>query len=175
VNVGTMVVGAPQATQIVNIIDISKLKVKVNVAEKDVFQLHVGDPVEVTTDVFPEAVLHGTIFSISSKGDDGHTYPIEVLLNNPNQKLKAGMFVNVTMKPKTAGMALLIPRSAIMGSLRDPKIFVVKDNIAKIRTVVAVKADGTNVEIANGLQEGELVVTDGQNSLSDGVSVVVRK
>ncbi len=175
VNIGTMVMGAPQASQIVNIVDISRLKVKVNIAEKDVFKLHVGDPVDVTTDVFPAAVFAGAVFSVSSKGDDGHTYPIEVLLNNPKQQLKAGMFVNVTMKPKGETTALLIPRAAIIGSLRDPKIFVVKDNVARLRTVVAGRGIGTSLEITNGLQEGELVVTDGQNSLSDNVPVVIRK
>jgi multidrug efflux pump subunit AcrA (membrane-fusion protein) len=41
--------------------------------------------------------------------------------------------------------------------------------------VVAGRGIGTNVEITNGLQEGELVVTDGQNSLSDNASVIIRK
>ena len=94
VNVGTMTVGAPQATQIANVVDISRLKAKVQVAEKDVFRLHVGDAVDVTTDVFPNTIFNGKIFTISSKGDDGHTYAVEVLLPNPRQELKAGMFVH---------------------------------------------------------------------------------
>ena len=77
VNVGTMTVGAPQATQIANVVDISRLKAKVQVAEKDVFRLHVGDAVDVTTDVFPNTIFTGKIYTISSKGDDGHTYAVE--------------------------------------------------------------------------------------------------
>ena len=93
VNVGTMVMGAPQATLIANVVDISRLKVKVNVAEKDVIRLKVGEKVEVTTDVFPGNVFTGSIFSISSKGDEGHTYPVEVVLNNSKQQIKAGHVV----------------------------------------------------------------------------------
>ncbi len=175
VNVGTMVMGAPQATQIANIVDISKLKAKVNVAEQDLFKVHVGDAVDVATDLFPHITFPGTVFTVSSKGDDGHMYPVEVLLGNPKLQLKAGMFVTVTFKPKATAAALLVPREALVGSLQDAKLYVVKDNIAKLRPVTVTKQVGTNIEITDGLQEGELVVVDGQDNLSDSVSVVVRK
>jgi RND family efflux transporter MFP subunit len=175
VNVGTMVMGAPQATQIANVVDISKLKVKVNIAEKDLSKLHVGDAVDVTTDLYPHTTFPGTVFTVSSKGDDGHTYPVEVLLNNPKLQLKAGMFVSVTFKPKASVPALFVPREALLGSLQNAKVYVVKDNIAKLRAVTVAKEVGTSIEIDGGLQEGEMVVVDGQNNLSDSVSVVVRK
>lgn len=175
VNVGTMVMGAPQATQIAEVVDVSKLKAKVNVAEADVFRLRVGDPAEISTDVFPETVFAGSISTISSKGDEGHTYPVEVLLGNPKRQLKAGMFVSITIKLKSDGPALLIPREALLGSIQDASLYIVKDNIAKIRRVVATKQIGTSVEISGGLQQGELVVVDGQDNLSDGASVIIRK
>ena len=175
VNVGTMVMGAPQATQIANVVDISKLKVKVNIAEKDLCKLHVGDAAEVTTDLYPRTSFPGTVFTVSSKGDDGHTYPVEVLLNNPKLQLKAGMFVSVTFKPKATVPALFVPREALIGSMQNAKLYVVKDNIAKLRPVTVARQVGTSIEIADGLQEGEMVVIDGQNNLSDSVSVVIRK
>jgi RND family efflux transporter MFP subunit len=175
VNVGTMVMGAPQATQIANVVDISKLKVKVNIAEKDLSQLHVGDAVDVTTDLYPRTTFPGTVFTVSSKGDDGHTYPVEVLLNNPKLQLKAGMFVSVVFKPKATVPSLVVPREALIGSLQSAKLYVVKDNIAKLRTVTVEKEVGTSIEISDGLQEGEMVVIDGQNNLSDSVLVVIRK
>lgn len=175
VNVGTMVMGAPQATQIANVVDISKLKAKVNIAEKDLSKIRVGDAAEVTSDLYPLTAFPGTVFTVSSKGDDGHTYPVEVLLNNPKLLLKAGMFVTVTFKPKASAPALIVPREALLGSMQDAKLYVVKDNIAKIRSVTVARQLGTNLEITDGLQEGEMVVIDGQNNLSDNVSVVVRK
>jgi RND family efflux transporter MFP subunit len=173
VNIGMMTVGAPQATQIANVVDISRLKAKVQVAEKDVFRLHVGDAVDVTTDVFPNTTFIGKIFTVSSKGDDGHTYAVEVLLPNPKQELKAGMFVHLTFKPIAASTALIIPREAIVGSVQNAQVYVVNNNIATLRSVLAGKEMGTNVEVLQGLQEGESVVIDGQNNLSDNIQVVV--
>jgi len=170
-----MVMGAPQATQIANVVDISRLKVKLNVAEKDVIRLKVGEKVEVTTDVFPGNVFTGSIFSISSKGDEGHTYPVEVVLNNSKQQIKAGMFGRVMFTPKISGAAIVIPRECIVGSAKDAKLYVINNNIAKLRPVVTGKDLGTDIEILNGLQEGEQVVVNGQNNLSDNAPVIIRK
>jgi len=174
VNVGTMVVGAPQATQIANIVDISKMKAKIFVAEKDVFNIHVGDPADVTTDIYPQTSFTGKVFTIGSKGDEGHTYPVEVLLTNDKQLLRAGMFVTITVKSHSGEESIVIPREAIVGSFQDAKVFVVKNKIASLRTVVADKEVGTNVEISSGLAVGETVVTDGLNNLSDNSPVIVR-
>ncbi|RPI05557.1 MAG: efflux RND transporter periplasmic adaptor subunit [Ignavibacteriae bacterium] len=175
VNIGSMVMGAPQATFVANVVDISRLKVKVNVAEKDVIRLKVGEKVEVTTDVFPNSVFTGSIFSVSSKGDEGHTYPVEVVLNNSKMQIKAGMFGRVKFTPKISGAAIVIPRESIVGSIRDAAVYVIKDNAAKLRPVVAGKELGTDIEILNGLNEGEQVVVNGQNNLSDNAPVIVRK
>ena len=175
VNLGTMVMGAPQATQIANVVDLSRLKVKVNVAEKDVFKLHPGDPVDVTTDVFPGVVFAGSVFTVSSKGDDAHTYGVEVLVKDPAQKLKAGMFARATFHPKSTGTSVFIQRRAIVGSIQDPKVYIVKNGTALLRPVVVAREAGTLIALSGGLQEGDTVVVDGQNNLSDNVAVVVRQ
>ena len=174
VNIGSMVMGAPQATLVANVVDISRLKVKVNVAEKDVIRLKVGEKVEVTTDVFPNEVFTGSIFSISSKGDEGHTYPVEVVLKNSKQQLKAGMFGRVVFTPKSSGNIIVIPRESIVGSVKDATIYVINNNVAKLRSVITGKETGTDIEILSGLQEGELVVVNGQNNLSDNAPVIIR-
>lgn len=65
VDVGSMVQGAPQPTFVANVVDISKLKVKMNVSEADAFIVKTGDAVNVTTDVYPGVVFTGRIESVS--------------------------------------------------------------------------------------------------------------
>ncbi len=174
VNIGTTVIGAPQSTAIANVVDISKLKVKVNVAEKDVFKLTVNDKVNVSTDVFPNIEFTGVITNISAKGDDAHTYPVEVMLNNSKKQLKAGMFGRVTFSPKSSATALIVPREAVIGSLKDAKIYIVQNNVAKLRDVTIGGEYGTDVEVLSGLQQGEIVVVNGQNNLKDNATVIIR-
>lgn len=159
---------------IANIVDISTLKVKVNVAEKDAFALKPGDKVIVTTDVYPGIEFPGTVSSIAPKADEAHTYPIEIRMSNSKQHpLKAGMFGKVSFTTIEKSDALIIPRSALIGSIKDPKVFVVKDGKAELRSVQTGADAGTNLEIIAGLQAGESIVTNGQNNLRPGSKVTI--
>jgi RND family efflux transporter MFP subunit len=175
VDIGSMVMGAPQSTVVANVVDISKLKVKINVAEKDVFKLKVGDNVKVTTDIYPDAVFQGKISTISVKGDEAHTYPVEVRIENSSKyPLKAGMFGRAEFTLKSGNNNIIVPREAVVGSLKDAKVYVVQNNVAKLRSVKTGTEIGTNVEVVSGLKEGEIVIVNGQNNLKDNASVVVR-
>lgn len=175
VNVGSFVQGAPQSTLVANVVDISRLKVRINVAERDVFRLKAGEKVEITTDVFPDKVYTGSIATISSKGDESHTYPVEIVMENPKQQLKAGMFAEITFNPRSTGDALVIPREAVVGSMKNAKVYVVTNNVAQLRPVMVGKTYGTVVEVVRGLNAGDVVVVNGQNNLKDNAAVVIRK
>ena len=176
VDVGSMVMGAPQATLVANVVDISKLKVKLNVAEKDVFKLKVGDPISVTTDVYPGVTFKGKIETISAKADDAHTYPVELsVINDKNNPLKAGMFAKVKFTSIENREAVVIPRESLVGSVKNPQVFVVENGVAKLRNLIVGDEAGTNIQILQGLTEGETIVVSGQNNLVDGVTVEIVK
>ena len=171
VDVGTMI---QNQNVIANVVDISKLKAKVNVAEKDVFKLKANDEVEITTDVYPGISFNGKIQTIGSKGDDAHTYPVEISLpNNKEHPLKAGMFGRISFVTNSENESLTIPRDALVGSLKKPQVFVVENGIAKLRDIIVLSETGTNIAIRDGLREGETIVVNGQNNLRDGVSVSI--
>lgn len=165
-----------KGTKIADVVDISKLKVKLSVAEEDVFKLAVGDNVAVTTDVYPGVTFEGKIETISDKGDNGHTYPIEITMpNGKEHPLKAGMFCRVAFRTVTRDSVTAIPREALLGSMKQPQVYVVENNVAKLRTIVVGDEIGTNVEVLQGLREGETVVSNGQNNLKDNAAVTVVK
>jgi RND family efflux transporter MFP subunit len=168
-NVGTYV---QSGNVVANVVDISSLKVRINVNENDVFRLRKGDKVTVTTDVYPKAVFPGSIKSISAKGDESHTYPVEVALaNSAETPLKAGMFALVTFSTIDHAGAITIPRQALLGSVRQAKVFVVENGVARLRDIIVDSEVGTSVEVLRGLAEGEIVVVNGQNNLKDSMNV----
>lgn len=173
---GSMVQAAPQATLVANIVDISKLKVKVNVTERDAFKLKKGDRVDITSEVFQGKTFEGHIETISSKGDEAHTYPIEIILaNNGKTQLKAGMFARVYFKSLQRNEALVAPRVALVGSVKNPQIYVVENGFAKLRNVLLGGEYGTDVEIISGINPGETIVTNGQTNLTDNVKIEITK
>jgi RND family efflux transporter MFP subunit len=162
-------------TVVANVVDISKLKVKLNVAEKDAFRLKAGDNVDVRTDVYQGYVFSGKISSISSKGDEAHTYPVEITLSNPkDHPLKAGMFGRISFSSIKNSDLLVIPREALVGSVKDAKVFTVENGLAKVHSVVVGNAYENQLEIKQGLKSGDKIVVNGQNNLQDNDKVVVR-
>lgn len=168
---GTMVQpGMP----IANVVDISRLKVTLQVAESDVFKLKPGQAVEVGTDIYPGASFRGQIHTISDKANDSHTYRVEIgMANSPAQPLKAGMFVRVTFPSVSRRNVLIIPRSCLVGSRRAPQVFVVTAGIARLRDITMGAEVGLDVEVLNGLHEGEPVVSNGQNNIGNNSAVTV--
>jgi hypothetical protein len=111
---------------------------------------------------------------VSAKSDEAHTYPVEISLpNNKAHPLKAGMFARVAFRPLVRGDALAIPRSALVGSLKQPRVYVVESGIAKLREIVVDDEAGSYLQILSGLKEGESIVINGQNNLKDNVPVTI--
>jgi RND family efflux transporter MFP subunit len=171
VDVGTML--NPGMT-VANVVDISKLKVVLNVAEQDAFRLKVGDQAEVETTIYPGVKFFGKIASISVKGDAAHTYPVKILIpNNKQHPLKSGMFGQITIKLGNQ-VGLAIPRTALVGSAANQQVFVVEGGKAILRDIQAGSEVGTNIVVLQGLREGEMVVVSGQQDLKDSMAVFIQ-
>lgn len=161
-------------TQIVTLVDISTLKIKLNVAEKDAFKMKVGDEVSITSDVYPQSTLKGKIKNISDKGDEAHTYPVEVnIANNRSTPLRAGMFARVTFGFSSSSDCVIIPREALVGSMREPKVYVVENNRAVLRKIAIANDLGTKLQISQGLKDGETIVVNGQLNLKDNDKISI--
>jgi RND family efflux transporter MFP subunit len=174
VDLGSIVQGAPQATLVANIVNISKLKVKLNLAESDAFLTKAGDAVTVTVDVYPGVTFKGRVESVSSKGDDAHTFPVEIVINNEStHPLKAGMFARVEFTSLKNRETIVIPRDALVGSVKEPQVFVVENGIAKLRNLTVGSESGIFVQVLQGLMEGETIVVNGQNNLVDNLKVEI--
>jgi RND family efflux transporter MFP subunit len=171
VDPGTMVQpGKPVA----NIVDIRLLKVRVNVSEREAFQLKPGDRVEISTDVYPGVAFGGTIDNIASKADEAHTYPVEIVVpNSEKHPLKAGMFARIAFRSIAPTEALTIPRVALIGSIKDAQVFVIRENIARLCPVVIGKQSADLLEVVSGLAEGDTAVISGQNNLVDRARVQI--
>jgi RND family efflux transporter MFP subunit len=171
VDLGTMI---QNNMTVANVVDISTLKVRLNVSEQDAFRIQVGDKVEVTTDVYPGVIFEGKVSTISSKADDAHTYAVEVVLkNSPKHPLKAGMFGSVSFVAVQDHAAITIPRQALVGSTKKPQVYVVENGIARLRDIVVGAQVGTNLEVLSGVKPAETIVLSGQNNLKDSVAVTV--
>ena len=84
-------------TELGKIVDISTLKVRINVPEQEVFTLRLGQIARLRPDALPGLSLTGRVSLIGSIADDVRNFPVELTLANPNGRLKAGQSVTVTV------------------------------------------------------------------------------
>ncbi len=165
-------VGSP----IVSMVNISKLKVKLNVSESNIYQLNVGDKTEITTSVYPGATFNGNITFISPKGDDSHNYQVEIVIANSDEHpLKAGTFVKVKISLPSKGNSLYIPRETLQGSISEAKVYLVKGDKAVLQPVTIGNSNNDYLEVTSGLQEGDVIVASGFVNLENGKAIKVNQ
>jgi membrane fusion protein (multidrug efflux system) len=173
---GSILTGMP-ATALFDIVNVSKLKLVVTVNENQVASLKNGQAINVTASVYPDKTFSGKITFIAAKADESLSFPVEIeITNNVSNDLKAGMYgtANFASNQQKQNM-MVVPRNAFVGSVSSNEIFVVANGIAKLRKVTAGRILGDQVEVINGLTDGETVVVTGQINLQDGNTVEIIK
>ncbi len=161
-------------TPIAGIADIAQLKISLTVSETHVYQLRKGQEVSVSTTVYPGITYKGTLSAVSPQGSEAHTFPVEAIIANDRENpLKAGTYVQVRVDTGKTGKALMIPRDAIVSSVKDPSVYVVKDETAELVKINTGNDYGSYLEVTSGLQEGDRIVTNGQINLMNGAKVSI--
>lgn len=164
-------------TPLFELVNVSSLKLKVNVTENQIAQLKIGSPVKVKASVYPDKEFSGKVTFIAPKADASLNFPIEIeIANNPNNEIKAGMYGTATFGSSASQAAItMIPRKAFVGSVSSNQVFVVNDSIATLKKIVTGRIFGDQVEVLDGLIDGDVVVTSGQINLSDSTKVSIVK
>ncbi|MGY4385345.1 membrane fusion protein (multidrug efflux system) [Pedobacter sp. UYP24] len=167
-----------QGTQMFELVDVSRLKLKVTVNESQVANLKVGNMINIKSSVFPTEKFNGKVTFIAAKADATLNFPIEIEVDNSTKNLlKAGMYGTAVFNFPKQSPIILVPRTSFVGSVSSNQIFIYdkSNNTSKVRKVVSGRILGDSVEILDGLNEGETVITSGQINLAEGTAVSIVK
>jgi membrane fusion protein (multidrug efflux system) len=163
-------------TFLVSIVRTDMLKLSFTITEKDVGSLRVGQDVAFTVDAFPGREFRALLKTIyPSLEEKTRSLQLEAVLTNADQSLKPGLFARVTLYTGPARGTVVVPITALLYDNSRTKLFVVQGDRAKEREVKIGQKYGEFMEITEGLKEGEIVVTVGQNNLMEGVAVNVAR
>ncbi len=160
-------------TPLFELVNVSKLKLRVTVSENQIASLKVGNTVPVRASVLPDKEFSGKISFVAPVADASLNFPVEIEITNTGNEIKAGMYGTAVFGAADAQQKPLrvIPRNAFVGSVNSNQVFTVKDSVAKLTKIVAGRIFGDKVEVLQGLQDGEIVVTSGQINLTDGTKI----
>ncbi len=153
----------PGTTQCFMISDISTVWVLVNVYQKDLPYVNVGDSVAIQTDTYPE-VFHGRISYVAASLDPStRTLQARIETNNPDAKLKKDMYVLATVNAGTIPNAIALPDAAALRDTENqPFVYAaVSPNQFGRRSVTLGESSNGKTQINSGLKTGDKVIGDG--------------
>jgi multidrug efflux pump subunit AcrA (membrane-fusion protein) len=143
--------------------DTSNVWVLVNIYQKDLPYVHVGDSVTIQTDAYPE-VFHGRIAYVAASLDPNtRTLQARIETNNPGEKLKKDMYVVATVNAGTISNAIALPDAAVLrDSENQPFVYAeTSSNQFGRRSVTLGESSNGQTEITSGLKPGDQVIGDG--------------
>jgi membrane fusion protein (multidrug efflux system) len=156
------------------IVDLDRLRVEVNLPEKDLARLAVGQRARIRSEVLEGVEAEGRLERISPVVDPASgTVKVTVAIARGDTPLRPGMFVNVDLVVATHDAALLLPKRAIVYDEGEPLAFVVRGETASRVPLELGFTDRDRVEVLGGVAAGERVVVVGQSLLRDGAEVRV--
>jgi membrane fusion protein, multidrug efflux system len=156
------------------LIDNSSLKINVYLSEQEAFKTKHGQQVTVHNILLAQP-LEANITMLSGKADATGKFLAEINLDNKQNKLKAGMLTDVTFASGSSETGLSLPVSAIVGSTKQPRVFVVNGTTVTQKKIKTGIVTTEKIKVTEGLQPGEIVVTSGQLNLENGSSVSIIK
>jgi len=161
VSVGQLI--QPGSTQCFMVSDLSNVWVLVNVYQKDLPYVRVGDSVTIQTDAYPE-VFHGRISYVAPSLDPNtRTLQARIETNNPGDKLKKDMYVVATVKAGAIRNAIALPDAAVLRDTENqPFVYIgTSSNQFGRRTVTLGESTNGQTEITSGLSAGDRVIGNG--------------
>ncbi|MFH1761086.1 MAG: efflux RND transporter periplasmic adaptor subunit, partial [bacterium] len=172
---GEIYSGMPSGQTIVSgliqIADLSSMKMDMMVSENTVIKLAKGQKVNLYLDIWPDKVFQGNIFWINPAADPiTKTFKVRVEIKNTNRQLRPGFYGRAIIHIQEKKNVLNVPPQAVID---NRYVFIVdKENKAYRRDVITGIGNENEVEILEGIKAGERVVITGSRGLSDGIEII---
>lgn len=171
VDIGAFV--GPQGPALFSIANIKTMKAIAQIPQADVTFLRLGQEAMLTLDEVNDGPWKGRIVRMAPALEPlSRSMPVEIEFPNEDELLKPGMFGRITLELERIPSTILLPPQAVARKGNMGRAFVVKDGRAKevLLTLGRTWPDGS-VQVLDGLEEGEEVVTFGRELLRDGMEV----
>lgn len=161
-----------EGQDIVNLEVLDPLKVDFRIPQKAVSQIRLKQTIEISLDAYPGERFSGEIFAINPRLDEaGRSQAIRAQINNTEGRLSPGQFVRVSVILEERPNALVVPEEAIMPVGDQRLVNLVVEGKVELREVVLGKRQAGKVEVVEGLQGGETLISAGWQKVRAGSPV----
>jgi RND family efflux transporter MFP subunit len=178
VDVGTMVdnqmMGDRKTAAAFEVMNLSKVKLRVGVSEKDLPKVRVGQRARVTLDAFPGRTFEGVLTRLSPRLAEGtRRADAEIEIENPGFELKPGMFATANLVLDRKEDVILVPKQAVVDRGGRQVVFLANGARARMVPVTLAGSDDRSYEVASGVSPGDRLIVKGQTMLEDNAPIFV--
>lgn len=157
---------------VLTLMDLKKVKITLDVPTEDIEKINIGQKCMVKVDTYPDEIFEGEIYSRNLAADTiSKTFKVEVKVDNPDIKIKAGVFAEVKIEISSKANVLILPISALIEQDNNAYVVLYNEGIAKYKNIKVGQRNNESFEILEGLQEGEQVVVEGNYDLKEGTLI----
>ena len=162
-------------TAIASVVDISRLKLVVNVVEKDLRMVTAGDTGIVEVDAYPGEKFNGRIARVAPVLDPAtRTASIEIEVPNGDKRLKPGMYARISLTVEERKNALVAPKNAVIDFENKRGVWMPNDEKRATFVPVTLGIEGPErIEILSGLNEGDRFVTTGAGAVRNNDQLII--
>lgn len=154
--------------------DFTPLQAILHIPEHEMSKIRKNQRAELRVDALPNQTFVGHVERISPIVDSQTgTFKVTIYVDETKDMLRPGMFGRVKIVYDTRENTRMIPKSAVISEDLAQSVYVIKDSLAFKKVIQTGYTNGSNVEVINGLDDGEMVVTIGHGSLQDSSKVNV--
>ena len=172
---GTTASTSTMSRGILSVHDVETVRTLIEVVEKDVPLVKIGQRADVRAEAYPNEVFAGTVTRIvQALNRATRTMTVEVDLPNKDHRLKGGMFARVEVLVGMHPQAVQIPLDAVSRLEDSQYVYVVKDGIAHQVPVELGTRVENRVEVLRGLNGDEQLIVSGKDLVSEGAPVQVQ-
>ncbi|WP_445502464.1 efflux RND transporter periplasmic adaptor subunit [Microvirga sp. G4-2] len=162
-------------TRITSLDDLSKVRLDFAVPENLLGRLQPGQTVNAMSAAYKGRTFTGKVSTIDPRVDQAtRTARLTAEFENPDEALKPGMFLAVTLEVSVNNEAVLVPEEAIVSEGLRHVVYPVRDNKVERRVITIGQRQGGKVEVVNGLKAGETIVVLGVQRVRPGAEVIAR-
>jgi RND family efflux transporter MFP subunit len=156
------------------ILDYLRMYMETSLPGKDQELVAVDQRVRLMNYTLPDDTLDGTLTQMSPAIDpETRSFKVTILIDNPDLRLRPGMFVKAEIIVAARDSAVVIPKDVIMSKRRGKTVFVVKKGAAEERVIVTGLENPDEVEVIEGLEVNERLVVKGFETLRNRSKVKI--
>ncbi len=177
--VGTVMVDrgmsiSPQ-TPLAQVVTMNQVEAVAQLIEEQINMVQIGMKAKVRVDAFPNTYFYGTVYRKNAVLDAAsRTQEVRILIDNPQLKLRHGMFADIQIQIGAANNAVVIPVDSMLSdSSGNFYVYKVIDNRAFKQSVKPGFSLKNVIEVLSGISEGDVVVTLGKENVGHGDKLLV--